>query len=299
MNARSSTTEKVAPTVSIQTPSPASDNFRSVLRDRRTIIGSVITGVVLLIAIFGPLFAPHAVDAYVGSPFAGPSASTPLGVDVLGQDVLSRVLNGGRTIVWMSLVASALGVIGGVLLGMIAGFVRGFVGEIIMRGCEIWMALPMIIFILIIIALFGRAPWLLVLLVALGHVPQVTRVIYGAVLDVSQREYVESAVASGSRVFETARTHILPSLVPVVMVEFGLRVVWSVGMLAGLALLGLGVAPPAADWGLMINENRGGLSAQPLAILIPLALITLFAVGVNLITEGVGRSLGLAEGTTK
>ncbi|WP_040167390.1 ABC transporter permease [Microbacterium gorillae] len=271
----------------------STSRVRTALRDRRSIIGLVLIGITLLIALIGPLLAPHPVDAYIAAPFAPPGDGYPLGTDAMGQDVLSRVLSGGRTVVWMSVISATIGTVVGALVGMLAGYRGGWADEVLMRLCDVFLALPMMVFVLLVVAVFGRAPWLLVALIAFSHVPSAARVIRGATLDVSTREYVESAQALGAGPLRVNITQVLPNIIPTLSVEYGLRIVWSVSMLAGLSVLGLGVAAPAADWGLMINENRAAFSFQPLGVLVPLALLAMFALGANLVSEGIARSLNV------
>lgn len=269
--------------------------FSRVLKDRWTIVGSVLLVISLGVAVLGPLVAPYEMDQYLGSPFAPPSAQFPLGLDYAGQDVLSRVLRGGWTVVWMSLLAATLGTVFGVLLGVIAGYRRGWIDQILMRVVDVWMAFPAMVLALLVIAMFGRAPWLLVLLVGIGHVPSVARVVRGLALDIGQREYVESAQALGGRPLRVVVTQMLPNMMNTLMVEYGLRIVWSTVALAGLAVLGLGIQAPQADWGLMINENRAALAFQPLPVLAPLAMLACYALALNFIAEGVARSFNVSS----
>lgn len=268
--------------------------LRDALRNGRSIVGVVMVGFVVIVAVFGRLFAPYPVDKFVAPPFTPPSSAFPLGTDINGNDVLSQVLVGGWTVVWMSVVAATLGTVIGTLLGMLAGYLRGWVDEMVMRTADVWLAFPTLVFVLLFVTVVGREPLFLALLVGLPHIPQVARVIRGAALDVGTREYVESAKALGSGALRTNLVQILPNILPTLLVEYGLRIVWAVAALASLNVLGLGLTAPTADWGLMINENRPALAVQPLAVLTPLAFIAIFAVGVNLILEGIGRSLNVS-----
>ena len=265
---------------------------RTALRDPRTRTGIAFLAVVLGIALFGPLAAPHAIDDYVGAPYAWPSTAYPLGTDFMGQDVLSRVLSGGWTVVWMSVASAVIGMILGVALGTVAGYAGGWLDELVMRASDVLLAIPSIVFVLLIVSVFGRDHWLLVLLIGISHAPQVARVTRSVTVDVREQEFVESAQAFGATPGRIIVEQILPNISTTLLVEFGLRVVWSIVALASLSVLGQGVSAPAADWGLMINENRAGLTFQPFAVLAPLILVSVFALGANLVAEGVGRSVG-------
>jgi peptide/nickel transport system permease protein len=256
----------------------------------RTRVGIAMAALVVAIAILGPLVAPHTTTEFVGAPLAPPSAGAPLGTDALGRDVLSRVLGGGWTVLWMSLAAATLGLALGTAAGMFAGVSRGIAGELIMRVSDVLLALPLMVLALLFVALLGAKSWLIVLLLGLGHAPQVARVARGASLEVCEREYMQWARAVGISRRHTLLGELLPNITSPMLVEYGLRIVWSIALVASLSVLGAGMQPPTADWGLMINENRGGMAQQPWAVLAPLLCIGAFALAMNLITDGIGRA---------
>lgn len=270
--------------------------FKRALRDPLTVLGLVLMLFTLAVAFFGPHFAPHAQDTYIGTPFAPPSAEALLGTDFAGQDIFSRVLLGGQTVVWMSLAAATLGLILGAAIGTLAAYFRGWFDELLMRTSDVMLSLPTIVFVLLFIAMFGRNLWLLVLIIGISHAPQVARVVRGATLEVSKREFVEYAQTLGSPPPLVMLTQVIPNVMGTLMVEYGLRIVWSIAALASLSVLGQGVAAPTADWGLMINENRGALTYQPLGVLAPLVMIAIFALAANLLAEGVARAFNVSGG---
>lgn len=264
--------------------------FTATITDARTATGLIILAFILIVVFGGRFFAPHGNDEFIAPPYSAPSPEALLGTDYMGQDVLSRVLLGGETVVWMSVLAATIGVVFGVLLGMVAGFKRGWIEQIIMRLSDVAMAIPVLVVTLLFVSLLGRNLMLITLIVGIAHAPQVARIVRAVTAEVAGHEYIESAVALGSSTPRTVITQILPNLTGTVMVEYGLRIVWSIIAIAGLSVLGQGVAAPQADWGLMINENRGGLATQPWAVIAPLAMIALYALAVNLIAEGIGRA---------
>ena len=264
---------------------------RRVLRSRRVQIGAALTVVIVALALSGPFFSPHPVSALLGIPFQAPGSGSPLGLDYLGRDVLSRVLSGGRNLVWMSLACAAIGMLLGVPAGMLAGFSGGWRDEVIMRIGDVLLALPVIVFAMLFVALLGAELWLLVLVIGVAHAPQVARVTRGVTADIRHREYIECAVAMGMPRRKILASEVLPNIITPLTVEFGIRVVWSIAAIASLSVLGSGIQPPTADWGLMVNENLGGLAVQPLGVTIPILCIALFALGVNLLTEGIARAV--------
>jgi len=273
--------------------------LRSALGLWRMRIGLALTLLIVALAVLGPLFAPHPASSFIGAPFAPPSAAAPLGTDALGRDVLSRVLDGGRTVVWMSIAAAALGMLIGTSFALVAASSRALVDDLIMRTMDVLLALPIIIFTILFISLLGPKDWLVVLLVGIGHGPQVARTARGATVEVMQREFVRSAQALGVPRRRVLLGEVLPNIVTPLTVEFGLRVVWSIAAIAALSFLGYGIQPPAADWGLMINENRSALATQPWAVLAPMLCIAVFAFGVNLMAEGVARTVAGVDRRTE
>jgi peptide/nickel transport system permease protein len=165
------------------------------------------------------------------------------------------------------------------------------VDDAVMRMLDVMLAFPQVVFALLLVSTLGPQLWLLVVAIALTHAPRVARVTRGAALEVSERDFVRAAEAIGLSRRTILFGEILPNISSPVLVEFGLRLTYSVGLVAALSFLGFGLQPPAADWGLMINENRIGLTVQPLAVVLPAAAIALLTVGTNLVTDGLSRAM--------
>jgi peptide/nickel transport system permease protein len=281
-----------APSPARSPAQPADGRWQGVvriLRARQVRFGLITTVLVVLFALLGPLLAPHAPTDLVGTTYGPPSAGAPLGHDFIGHDVLSRVLAGGVSVVWMSLAAAALALAVGASLGLLAAFARRKVDEAIIWFTDVFLAFPDLILVLLIVSMLGREHWIIVLTVAVAFVPGVIRLSRGIALGVVNQEFVEAAEMMGYSRRRILFSEMLPNILTPLLVHLGIMLTWAVGMLSGLAFLGYGVAPPAADWGLMINENRAGLLIQPAAVFAPVLLIALFALGTNLLAEGVGR----------
>ena len=275
----------------LRTAPLASRTFVAALRHGRTRVGVALTAFVVLLALVGPLAAPHAPDAFVGVPAQPPSGRFLLGTDYLGHDVLSRLLWGGRSVVWMAFAAASLGVTVGAAIGLLAAYSRSGLDDVLMRGMDVVLAFPQIVFVLLFVSLLGPRLWLIVVLVAISWVPQVARVARGITSDVVHREYVESAEMLGLPRRRILGREILPNVMTPLLVEYGLRLTWSIALIAAVSFLGFGIQPPNADWGLMINENRAILAAQPWALVAPALCIATFAIGTNFIAEGIARSI--------
>jgi len=264
---------------------------RRSLRYGRVRFGLGVLLLVILLALLGPLVAPHDPDGVVGLPAQGPSGQFLLGTDYLGHDVLSRVLWGGRSVLWMSFSAATLGVAVGAAVGLLAAYAGTIADDVLMRGMDVILAFPQIVFVLLFVSLLGPKLGLIVVLVALAWVPQVARVVRGITSDIVHREYVEAAELIGLPRWRILTREILPNVTTPLMVEYGLRLTWSIALIAAISFLGFGIQPPNADWGLMINENRNILTLQPWPILAPAVCIGLFAIGTNFIAEGIARAV--------
>ena len=244
---------------------------------------------VVLLAVIGPALSPHSPNALLTLTFAKPSSQFPLGGDVLGRDVLSRVLNGGWLLLLMAVAATAIGIMAGATAGISAASLRGARDGIIMRTVDVILAFPQLVFALLLLSLLGPKLWLIVLAVGLSHAPAVARVIRSATLDVAERDYVKVAELQGMRPAKVMAKEILPNLISPLMVEAGLRLTYSIVIMAGLAFLGFGQPPPAPSWGTMINENRIGLQLNPWAVIVPAVLIAVLTIGTNTFTDAVAR----------
>ena len=263
---------------------------RRTLRPGRTRLGLSLFLLLALIALAGSLVAPYSPVKFVGLPFSSPNGTTLLGTDYLGRDVLSRFLSGGRTVLGMSVLATVTGVGLGAIVGMFAAHSGPVVDGMLMRLNDVLLAFPQIIFTLLILTVFGQSTWLIALTVGLTHAPRTGLVIRAAAIEVAERDFVKAAEAAGEPRWRIVFAELLPNVSSPLLVELGLRLTYSIGLVAAISFLGFGLQPPAADWGLMINENRIGLTTQPWAVIAPVAAIALLTIAVNLITDGLSRS---------
>lgn len=251
------------------------------------------TALVLAIALFGPFAAPHSPSEIVSVPFQEPSRETPLGTDFLGRDVLSRVLWGGRSLIGLAVGATVISYLGGITIGLIAGYSRSHVDPLLMRTMDILLAFPPLLFLLVLVTGVGPGPGGLVIGVALINLPGIARVVRAATLEVSVRAYVEAAVARGEKTHAVLRREVVPNIMSTILADLGVRLTFSILIIAAVTFLGLGLQPPAANWALMINENRSGITIQPWVIVVPALLIATLTIAVNLVADAVARSRGI------
>jgi peptide/nickel transport system permease protein len=264
--------------------------MRDALRLARTRIGVAIVVLLVAIAFLGPLVAPHSPTEFIAAPNSGPSGDAIFGADALGRDVFSRFLHGGLSVLWMAAAATVLGVGVGVVIGLVAAYARNWLDDVLMRASDVVLAFPQIILALLAVSAIGPKLWLIVLVVAIGHMPRVARVIRGAAQVVVERDFVMAAEAVGEKRSRIIFGELLPNVTSPLLVELGLRMTFSIGLVAALSFLGFGLQPPASDWGLMINENRLSITVQEWSVLLPVLAIGLLTVGTNLITDGIARA---------
>ncbi|HEX9032574.1 MAG TPA: ABC transporter permease [Streptosporangiaceae bacterium] len=255
-------------------------------------VGVALLVLVLGVAFLGPLLAPDSITATVGAPGQLPGAGMPLGTDFLGRDVLSRLLNGGFSVVVFGTAATALAYLAGITIGLVAGYSRSALDPILMRAVDVLLSVPALLILLVLVSGLGAHIWVLVAGVAVVQLPGIARVVRTATLEVSTRAYVEAAVTRGERMPSLLRREILPNITPVVLADLGIRFGTSVVLIASMNYLGLGLTPPAADWGLMISENRDYISLNPWSVLAPAIMLALLTISVNLTADAYARTLG-------
>ena len=283
--------------VEAELPAPArlrrgqwSDILVRATRMTRTRIGLGVVGLMILIALFGPLIAPHSPTEFVAAPNSKPSSTALFGADALGRDVWSRFLHGGLTVLWMAAAATVLGVVLGVAIGLVAAYARNWLDDVLMRASDVVLAFPQMILALLALSAIPDKLLVIVIVVAIGHIPRVARVMRGAAQEVVERDFIKAAEAVGEKRLRIVFGELLPNVTSPLMVEIGLRMTYSIGLVAAVSFLGFGLQPPTADWGLMINENRLSITVQPWSVVLPVLAIGFLTVGTNLITDGIARA---------
>lgn len=260
--------------------------WRRALGQRRLMVGAVITLVVVAFAVIAPHFAPYGEQEVVGPPYSDQGL---LGTDYLGQSVLARLMYGGTTILIVAVLATVLGMVLGVLVGVTAAYAGGWWDEIIMRLNDVALAFPQILLALVVLTSVSPTGWLIALLIGVSHAPRVARVARGVALGIVSRDFVVAAEALGERRSRVILAEVLPNMSTPLLAEAGLRLTYSIGLVGGLGFLGFSADPGAANWGLMVNENKLGLSTQPWCVLAPVLMIAIFAIGTNLMADGIAR----------
>lgn len=249
-------------------------------------IGLAIVAVNVVFFIIGPLVAPHdPTETLVGPIGQGATSENWFGTDALGRDVVSRTLAGGGSVILPPLIAVVLAFLVGGSVGMLIGYVGGTADQVVSRFLDVALAIPGILLALIAIAAFGTSMLVLILTVAIIFTPRVAVVLRGSVRAVRNREYVLAAEARGERPVGVVAREILPNVTGPMLVEFAIRLTYAVIFVVSLSVLGLGVQPPEANWGLMVSESRQVLVQAPVVGIAPALAIAQLLVGIILITD--------------
>src|SRR5438067_7304202 len=270
----------------VTTRQPTGALLRSALRLRRTQIGLGLVLFILAIAVLGPRIAPHGANDFVGAPNSVSVPGALFGTDHIGQDVWSRFLHGGLTILLLAAAATLLGLSLGIAVGLVAAYSRNVLDDILMRAMDVILAFPQIMLALSAIATAGPNPLTIILAVGLTTMPRVARVTRGASQPVVERDFVAAAEAIGVPRVRILLSEVFPNVLSPLLVEASLRLTYAIGVIAALAFLGFTTNPGAADWGLMIQENYIALTVQPWGVVLPVAVIALLTVG-PCMTDGV------------
>lgn len=258
-------------------------------------VGLVLAGLIIALALVGPLLSPQDPEAPIGIPGNPPSGSAPLGTDFLGRDVLSRLLHGGISVVGLASVATVGIYAVGITVGLIAGYSRTLIDPVLMRAVDFILSFPALLLLLLLVTGLGASPWVTVVGVVVVLFPGVSRIVRTATLEVSVRGHVEAAVARGERTPAILRHEILPNIVTPIMADIGIRFAGAIIFIASVNFLGLGLQPPASDWGLMVAENRPMITSNIWAVLAPALMLGLLTIAVNLLADAYARTRGTSR----
>ncbi|HEV2768196.1 MAG TPA: nickel transporter permease [Acidimicrobiales bacterium] len=274
--------------------------FRRLLRDRLAVVGLALVTLFTLAALFAPVLAPHDPNAVDAVDRLAPSSwEHPLGTDELGRDTLSRILYGARWSVGTAAVAAVIIMVIGVVVGTLAGYFGGVLDTLIMRVVDVLLAFPSFVLYLAILGTLG--PGLRNLMIALVVITwdEYARVVRGLVLSLRERGFVRASLALGASDRRLMVRHILPNVVPPVVVLASLQTGKLILALAALGFFGLGVQPPTPEWGTMINQSRLFLQTSPALMIWPGLAISLTVLGFNLLGDGLRDVLDPRMGSSK
>jgi peptide/nickel transport system permease protein len=248
-------------------------------------LGILIIILFLVAALFAPWLAPYDQAELGGENWAPFSLEHPLGTDQLGRDLLSRLLYGAQLTIGIALVTTIISFVIGIALGFTAAVVGGWVDQALSRFVDALMAIPTLIFALLILSVLGTSIPVLILVIAILDSTRVFRLARALAVNIAAQDFVEVARLRGERLPWILTRELLPNAVPPLVAEFGLRFCFVFLFISALSFLGLGIQPPNADWGGMVRENATAINFGLAAPLIPAAAIAILTIGVNLVVD--------------
>ena len=266
--------------------------FFRLLRRKTAVFGMILVVLIVGAAIFAPLIAPfdpleQHFDglAITGEPLA-PNGVYWMGTDLLGRDLFSRLLFGARTSLIIGLVANGISLIIGTLIGVMAGYFQGWIGAALMRLTDLMMAFPALLLAICLAAIFQPSLWIVAFVIAMVNWVQTARVIYTETTALAARDFIAAQRAMGAGTARILGRHILPHLVPIIIVWGTLGISTTVLLEATLSYLGVGVQPPTPSWGNIIFENQTYFQSAPWLVFIPGFAIVILALAFNLVGDG-------------
>ncbi|MEM9579158.1 MAG: ABC transporter permease [Pseudomonadota bacterium] len=261
-------------------------------------IGLFFTGLFFAIAILAPLVAPYGYDEVVSNGFWEPATSEFwLGTDGIGRDLLSRMIYGLRTTIWIATLATLISFTTGAILGFLAAVVGGWVDQALSRFVDLLMSIPSLIFALVILSITPITITVLIVVMGLLDSTRVYRLARAVAVDINVMDYVEAAVLRGEGRRWIIFREILPNALSPLVAEMGLRFIFMVLFISTLSFLGLGIQPPQADLGGLVKENAEGLTYGIGAALYPAVTIAILAISVNLVADWIlNRTTSLKGG---
>ncbi|AXI44480.1 ABC transporter permease [Sulfitobacter sp. SK011] len=265
--------------------------WRRLVRRKLAVFGLVLIAVIVIGALFAPLIAPYSPNeqhfeglTLQGAPLP-PGGDFPLGTDLLGRDLFSRILYGARTSLIIGVVANGLALIIGTLIGVTAGYLRGWIGTILMRFTDLMMAFPALLLAICLAAIFQPSLWIVAMVIALVNWVQTARVIYTETTSLAERDFIAAEKTLGAGTGRILFHHILPHLVPILIVWGTLGISTTVLLEATLSFLGVGVQPPTPSWGNIIFENQTYFQSAPWLVFLPGFAILILALAFNLVGD--------------
>lgn len=249
------------------------------------IFGMVVIAIYIFVAVFAPFVAPFGETEVVGEQFEPWSEQFILGTDNLGRDTLSRIVYGARNTVGIAILTTAVAFLIGSFFGLLAATLGGWVDQLLGRLVDVMMAIPTLIFALLVLTIVGTSVFNLVLVIGILYSTSVFRLARAVSMNVVVMDFVEVSKLRGEGLLYIIRHEILPNILPPLVAEFGLRFCFVFLFISALSFLGLGLQPPTADWGSMVKDNATLITFADITPLVPAGAIALLTVAVNFVVD--------------
>jgi peptide/nickel transport system permease protein len=291
------------PPLSVGLRQPARRNRMSAVRKTlrsmplSAAFGLTVVIAYVLTALLAPWLAPHGEADIVGNSYDPWGASFLLGTDQLGRDVLSRLIYGARNSIGIAFATTCLSFFVGGMLGLLTAVVGGWMDQLLARVVDVLMAIPQLVFTLVLVSIFGSSVINLILIIAMLDATRVFRLSRAVATNVAAMEFIEAARLQGQTLLWIMTREVLPNIMPPLVAEFGLRFCFVFLTISALSFLGLGIQPPSADWGAMVRENATLITYGDITPLLPAGAIALLTVAVNFVVDWfLHKSSGLKDG---
>lgn len=273
--------------------SKLADTWRLFKKRKTSVLGLVIFSVILFMVIFAPLFISEEYVTYMdwSAVQQPPSADHIFGTDDLGRDLFARVLYGGRNSLTIGLISMVCALFMGVIIGSLCGYFGGALDQVVMRVLDVIKAIPTTVMALAIVAALGPSKQNLILAIMIAQTPAQVRLVRSAVIGIAGREYFEAARACGTSTVRIIFKHIVPNCIGTVIIQASMAMAQMILQAASLSFIGMGIQPPAPEWGAMLSGAREFMTSAPWLMLFPGLFIMLSAYSFNLIGDGLRDAL--------
>lgn len=271
-----------------------SEIWRRMRRNKLAMVGLVIVCILILVALFANQIADYetmVIKQNVAIRLQGPSAEHWCGTDEFGRDIFARLVHGARISLLVGVIAVTIALATGGTLGAIAGYFGGVIDNVIMRVMDIFLSIPILLLAIMIVTALGSSMMNLMIAIGLASMPTFARVVRASVLSVKDQEYVEAARAIGAKTGHIILRHIMPNCLSPIIVQATLRVATAILSTASLSFIGLGMQPPAPEWGAMLASGRSFIRDAPHIVIIPGLLIMVTILALNLLGDGLRDAL--------
>lgn len=262
------------------------------VRDKTAMLGAVLLGIIVVVAVFAPEIAPHSPTANVSLINVGPSMKHWLGTDDIGRDIASRLIYGSRISLEVAVSVVVLALVVALPIGLVAGYFGGLLDNLLMRVMDAMFSFPPLLLAIAVAALLGKSLHNEIVAIAVPFIPGFARVIRGQVLSVREETYVEASRSIGAGSVRMLSRHILPNVASPLIVQAAVSLGYALLADAGLSFLGLGPQPPAPSWAAMIQEAYQYVLSDPWATIVPGVAIAITVLAFNLVGDGLRDALG-------
>jgi len=268
--------------------------WRRLKKNNMAMVGIGILSIIVLLAIFADIIAPYdsvAIKQNLGERLQGPSSAHIFGTDEYGRDMFARLIHGARVSLQVGILAVGIAIVLGGILGAVAGYYGGVLDNVVMRVMDVFLAVPSILLAIAIVSALGPSLMNLMFAISISSIPGYARIVRASVISIRDQEFVEAAKAIGADDFRIIFKHIIPNALAPVIVQGTLGVAGAILSTAGLSFIGLGIQPPAPEWGAMLSGGRQYLRYAPHVTTIPGIAIVITILALNLVGDGLRDAL--------